>query len=153
MGLKRAGLTALAVLVLGLAGTACQPPPQELTLHLQTSGKYEFLSSELGLTVDVACTEQELVFLRFMKREAGAWVPLADGYVVVACPGPAGATSTSWWKWGSSAPTSLTLQVRATPYDAGQQNPNWQRETSDGQTVTFTPVLCWFGHSKPCAPA
>jgi hypothetical protein len=157
MGLRGAGLAAVAVAVLGIAGTACEPPPPAVTLRLHPSATYEVLTGAVGLTVDVACAKPGTVFLRFAPQGSA---PMSDyasdsSWTSVSCPGTGGGTFTTNWRWGPSAPTSLMLIAEATrsTYSGSLRTPNFEVGVRDAQTVTFSRILCWFGLSKPCAPA
>ena len=161
MGPRRALWVALAVGVLAFVGTACEPAPPPLTLDLDPSGTYEVLRHVLALEVDVSCPEPAIVYLKAGFRgddgddhqlqpydESSPWLS-------VRCPGPAGQTFTTYWEGGSTAPTSLVIDVKGTTRFSLYpiRGPRFDLGVTDAQTVTFTRVLCWFGLDAPCTPA
>ena len=159
MGIRRLLLAPVAVAVLGLVGTACEPAPpptptpnptpeNEIYIHLDPSGTYEVLTGVVGLKVTVQCTRpvDANVSAKFYWGW-GAFTQLTNtqgkSQTTLKCPGPMGVTSTTYWRWGSEAPrdgTSTSVQVGT------YANPPWNM-----QYVTFTHILCWFGFSSPCA--
>ncbi len=159
MGLRRSASAALAVAVLALLGTACEPtgtPPVKLELDISPSGTYEILTSVIAVDVRVSCPQPvgvvlEAAFPVPYGEQSLSTSPGGHARTGVQCPGPAGGTFTTKWEWPYPAPASKVIRMYSTKsyVSGGGLATVWIRDgVADAETVTFTRILCW-----PGAPA
>jgi hypothetical protein len=163
MGLRRLLLAPVAVAVLGLVGTACQPAPteqMELTLDVNPSGTFNVLTNVITLTGRVTCTRQADVRLvaNYPLTIDGRTrtVHLApDGHRQgwIGCPGPRGANWATDWQVieGNADPLPKTPPNPAVITMTGWTATSFPTPPIDydvetvTQTVTLPRLLCWPG--------
>src|SRR5215217_1601000 len=120
MGLKRRLLGPIAVAVLGLVSTACEPakPQMELKLDVSPSGTLEVLTNVITLNVRVTCTRSTFVPLRarFPVTTNGVTyqIPLVSASndaieQTVHCSSPAFPNGNTWpTQWRVNPGTSIS---------------------------------------------
>jgi hypothetical protein len=173
MGMRRLLLAPIAVAVLGLVGTACQPakPQMVLTLEVSPSGTFEVLTNVITLNVRVKCTRPARVQLRadFVLTETpdGAFlvqlVSARTGALeqTVTCDGlaaaPNGSERTTVWRvhpaqpYAQPPPNPLPVTMTGKT-ETGVVTPPIDYDVEVvSETVTLTRILCWWGTSG-CFP-